>query len=330
MSAEHTSWHWRPFRLEVRRLLSLAGTLALILVIGSNSAPAQPAPSAATTEVERDDPIRNHMLLPPGEMRNPGQTSAAEFSRLHDERQWAVFELDHLRANIEHYRATAAPKPEIVETLDRQSYDAELQKLNDQIKDADAKVKESSSEDEIQKARSDLLSYSKKRENLLAAWSSSEKYNADVTSWKQDYDSNLRNIADADRLLAYIGSLDGAINHLLLATNVDNKFKTDISLTFAVLVGLVIVGFFAVALKEESIRKTIFANDSGLQFVTLFSLVIAIILFGVINILEGKELAALLGGLSGYILGRGANLHRTSPENEQPPKPSGEQQAPAS
>ena len=31
---------------------------------------------------------------------------------------------------------------------------------------------------------------------------------------------------------------------------------------------------------------------------------IAIILFGITNILEGRELAALLGGLSGYILGK--------------------------
>jgi hypothetical protein len=37
----------------------------------------------------------------------------------------------------------------------------------------------------------------------------------------------------------------------------------------------------------------------------LFFLVIAIILFGILRILEGKELSALLGGLSGYILGRG-------------------------
>ena len=41
-----------------------------------------------------------------------------------------------------------------------------------------------------------------------------------------------------------------------------------------------------------------------MQFLTLFSLVIAIILFGITQILEGKELAARLGGLSGYILGR--------------------------
>jgi len=65
------------------------------------------------------------------------------------------------------------------------------------------------------------------------------------------------------------------------------------------------VGFFVIATKEKTIRDLIFSNDSGLQFVTLFSLIIAIILFGVIGVLEGRELAALLGGLSGYILGRG-------------------------
>jgi hypothetical protein len=53
---------------------------------------------------------------------------------------------------------------------------------------------------------------------------------------------------------------------------------------------------------------------AGLQFITLFSLIIAIILFGVMNILEGRELAALLGGLSGYILGRSNLGHGTQNE----------------
>lgn len=50
-----------------------------------------------------------------------------------------------------------------------------------------------------------------------------------------------------------------------------------------------------------------------MQFVTLFSLVIAIVLFGVLKILDGRELAALLGGLSGYILGRGSRSERAPP-----------------
>jgi small-conductance mechanosensitive channel len=81
-------------------------------------------------------------------------------------------------------------------------------------------------------------------------------------------------------------------------------FKTQISVYFTILVGLVILGFFAIAFIDSTLRRQIFAGQSGMQFVTLFSLVIAIILFGITGILEGKELAALLGGLSGYILGR--------------------------
>lgn len=82
-------------------------------------------------------------------------------------------------------------------------------------------------------------------------------------------------------------------------------FKLKMSTTFAILVGVVIAGFFIIAFRDQQVRREIFAGQAGIQFVTLFSLVIAIILFGIIGILEGKELAALLGGLSGYILGRG-------------------------
>jgi len=84
------------------------------------------------------------------------------------------------------------------------------------------------------------------------------------------------------------------------------KFKTNMSIVFALLVGIVIFGFFVIAFRDPTVRQEIFSGSSGIQFVTLFSLVIAIILFGITGILEGKELAALLGGLSGYILGKGS------------------------
>jgi hypothetical protein len=62
------------------------------------------------------------------------------------------------------------------------------------------------------------------------------------------------------------------------------------------------------------VAKTIFSGEMGMQFVTLFLIVIAIILFGIMGTLEGKELAALLGGLSGYILGRAT--HQKSARDE--------------
>jgi hypothetical protein len=82
------------------------------------------------------------------------------------------------------------------------------------------------------------------------------------------------------------------------------KFRTNMSIAFTVLVGMVIVGFYALAGIDQILRREMFSRQSGIQFITLFSLVIAIILFGITGILESRELSALLGGLSGYILGR--------------------------
>lgn len=87
-------------------------------------------------------------------------------------------------------------------------------------------------------------------------------------------------------------------------TSPEQNFRTNTSWVFAALIGAVIIGFFVLAFRDEVMRRAIFSGETGIQFLTLFSVVIAIILFGIINILEGKELAALLGGLSGYILGR--------------------------
>jgi hypothetical protein len=84
---------------------------------------------------------------------------------------------------------------------------------------------------------------------------------------------------------------------------VRQDFKSRVSLYFAILVALVIIAFFLAAL-DPKIRHRVFSPQSAIQFVTLFSLVIAIILFGILGILESRELSALLGGLSGYILGR--------------------------
>lgn len=98
--------------------------------------------------------------------------------------------------------------------------------------------------------------------------------------------------------------VEDAINVLLIPETARNEFKLYITAAFSILVACVIIGFFVVSWRDETVRRAIFSGQSGIQFLTLFSLVIAIILFGITEVLEGKELAALLGGLSGYILGR--------------------------
>lgn len=103
-------------------------------------------------------------------------------------------------------------------------------------------------------------------------------------------------------------------------------FKRTMSIIFAALIGLVIIGFFAVSYADETVRRAIFSGQTGIQFLTLFSIVIAIILFGITSILGDKELSALLGGLSGYILGRYSGPTRSgsqTPEGERPAPPAG-------
>lgn len=125
-----------------------------------------------------------------------------------------------------------------------------------------------------------------------------------------------------------LARVDEQSGYFLQAELERSKYTSSATYVFGVLVGAVIVGFFLIAFFSAPVRTAIFAGDSGIQFVTLFSLVIAIILFGVLEILEGKELAALLGGLSGYILGRssgGSAQPSGGPAPAQPAAPNGGQ-----
>ena len=83
-----------------------------------------------------------------------------------------------------------------------------------------------------------------------------------------------------------------------------NTFRMISTGAFSALVAVVVGGFYLIAWFKDGIAAKIFSGEMGMQFVTLFLIVIAIILFGIMGTLEGRELAALLGGLSGYILGK--------------------------
>lgn len=84
-------------------------------------------------------------------------------------------------------------------------------------------------------------------------------------------------------------------------------YRTVVSLIYAAIVAFLVLQFFRVVQQNEEVRKSIFTGDTGIQFITLFSIVIAVILFGILEILGANELSALLGGLSGYILGKSSS-----------------------
>ncbi len=99
----------------------------------------------------------------------------------------------------------------------------------------------------------------------------------------------------------------------------EGNFRMWITSIFSTCVGGLLLFFFVFITRraETNLVKDFLASGNGLQFITLFSLVIAIILFGVLGILEGRELAAILSGISGYILGRGIQTPAQPPRGEQ-------------
>jgi membrane protease YdiL (CAAX protease family) len=103
----------------------------------------------------------------------------------------------------------------------------------------------------------------------------------------------------------YGANIDDIVYTILITGQLSNQFKLTAAIAVSIALIFFVAGYFFLASREAGIRGTLF-GDSGLQFAALFSIIVAIILFGILNILEGKELAALLGGLSGYILGRGS------------------------
>ncbi|MEM6265133.1 MAG: hypothetical protein AAGI38_21675 [Bacteroidota bacterium] len=107
------------------------------------------------------------------------------------------------------------------------------------------------------------------------------------------------------------------IDKLMSELDQKNEFRLWMSVTFSVLVALVIAGFFLIVVKKENISADIFSGEKGIQFITLFLIIIAVILFGIMGILESRELSALLGALSGYILGR-TNPGSGATKNKEP------------
>jgi hypothetical protein len=160
------------------------------------------------------------------------------------------------------------------------------------------------SPEEQQKAIQDFLAESRKREEMRTT-----DFNR-TTGERKQIQATLQHCRDL------LGDVDYAASNLIEIDKTEGRFRIYTSLVFAGLVALVIGGFFGIAYSDERIKFAIFANDSGIQFITLFSIVIAVILFGIIGVLEGKELSALLGGLSGYILGRGAGFGPKTPPDQ--------------
>jgi hypothetical protein len=182
------------------------------------------------------------------------------------------------------------------------------------VSDIDAKIRQyearqndkSLTETERAEARAQLLDLTRQKARAALELTASRTYDQELGRFA-DLERRERAASTVSKDTSnYLTRIDAAIAELMTSNNEDSQFRLEMGIGFLLLVTLLIACFFGFASRSGSMRE-IMRNDRGLQFITLFSLVIAITLFGLLNILEGKELAALLGGLSGYILGR-ANL----------------------
>lgn len=223
----------------------------------------------------------------------PDLSQIKDFRPLFDERERLIDQLTQLEQAIEELSAKVRNLPP-VDTMQR-----DLQRAQ---RDLDAEQKLTAPN--LEKIASIQRYIDQANENLETA------KNADPLKAK---------ILERDRVRRRLVQVEQRIASLFDATRDVNIFRSIATVAFSLLVLIVVGGFYIIAYRKDGIAAKIFAGEMGMQFVTLFLIVIAIILFGIMGTLEGRELAALLGGLSGYILGKtGLKRDESLPQNPKP------------
>jgi hypothetical protein len=109
-----------------------------------------------------------------------------------------------------------------------------------------------------------------------------------------------------DTQKAAVMHVNDAIDYALAPEYRQQNFREEVSKVFSILIGVLLFVFFSlIYLRGDKGIGRVLLGGTGLQFISLFVLVIAITLFGILGILGGSELAAILSGISGYVLGKG-------------------------
>jgi len=194
---------------------------------------------------------------------------------------------------------------------ERETLIKELRELDQVIAEQSNKVRNLPSAEALDQ---DLQKFKRELENAQKTASDPQrietlKRTVDSTAANLDIAKNAEpilkeNTAERNQKQQRLFAIEQRIASLFDATRDENQFRSAATYAFTGLVLVVVGGFFFIAYRKDGIAAKIFGGEMGMQFVTLFLIVIAIILFGIMGTLEGKELAALLGGLSGYILGK--------------------------
>lgn len=227
------------------------------------------------------------------------------------ERENLIREQDKLLANISDLKLDLG-KASLDEEMDY------LVSLKQFLREDNSKLENLKKEIEILKQNNEPIT-----EDLL---SKRDRLQQNIQRTQNNIERSNQIIQEANELEVKIGAVEQLLdiqrrNIFIVENELEDRvdiegekqsFRLMMSIAFCILVALVILGFFFAIHKYDV--ASIFEGEKGIQFITLFLVIIAIILFGIMGILEGKELSALLGALSGYILGRTtANPTTTNP-----------------
>lgn len=284
--------------------------------------PTDQAETASTSSVSSNNKVMDQKFAAIRRQRNEAnlriEELKSELQNARNELAQSESDLRKIRDDLQNMRGTAQLRADIDRLKeDKTETDAELTRATAALEAA--RKKESPDKDQIalierrlESAGGRLSSINQIIRNMQAQATVDEERALDLRRRETAAQSRVnvlkiqveRVSKDLKDKTQELSRIDDKILDELTPLSERNAFKKIIALAFTGLVGIVILGFFAVAWRDERVRQSVFTSESGIQFLTLFSLVIAIILFGITEILESKELSALLGGLSGYILGR--------------------------
>jgi hypothetical protein len=248
--------------------------------------------------------IDGHDCIDPYDVVESHDQPRHKFTRLHQERIWAVAELDQKRSELNQLQDKSHQKPVPVPVITEADYNARVFDVDSKIRLYEAKQNNRDlTETERTEAHAQLVDLIRQKARAALELTTYRKTSQELAKYDELMVQERKAKSTTLETSSYLASIDEAVGELMTSNDAENTFRIDMGACFVILV-MLLIGFFFFFSSRSGSMKDIFKNDRGLQFITLFSLVIAITMFGLLNILEGKELSALLGGLSGYILGR--------------------------
>lgn len=118
-----------------------------------------------------------------------------------------------------------------------------------------------------------------------------------------------------------IAACEESIDTVLDPAADKQSFRSTVTIVFGTLVFILMLLFFGIIYfkRVDDNYKNGLLNPHGLQFITLFIIIITILLFGILEIAKGSELIPIISSIAGFVLGNEA-LRRNQEKKQESEK----------